>query len=250
MTAPKLERENSIVEAAIESLRKMDIQHASEDKKISFLKSKGLSDTQVQEVLQTVQNPVLPSLAPSRTAETITIRNWWKIVKNIVFATGVLGISGIFLVRYIKDWLIQVYNPFLKLYQLQVRHRLVATRSYFEHALEFCGLYKSVQSCEENEQSVSKAFKTMNYTIAKNFAKAIARTKEVCEANDKDLKELSEQTRELSTFVRQHLYFPVFGVSDATSAIRSDIRSLKGIFLSRRNFPSVQEWKQRNASYA
>jgi hypothetical protein len=77
----------------------------------------------------------------------------------------------------------------------------------------------------------------MNYTISKGLAKSNSLMQELVDMKY-DYGELTTSTRDLSTLVRQQLYFPLFN-NQPTTDIRSEIRSLKGLFLSKRNFPSV-----------
>jgi hypothetical protein len=94
-------------------------------------------------------------------------------------------------------------------------------------------LYKKVQDCDIQQESISKSFKQMNYTILKDLTKTRELIKDC--RNDTGITELWELTQTISSTIRQSLYFPA--QIPTLNGVKSDIRSLKGIFLSRRNFP-------------
>ncbi|KAJ2991342.1 hypothetical protein HDV02_003846 [Globomyces sp. JEL0801] len=90
--------------------------------------------------------------------------------------------------------------------------------------------------------SILKSFKQMVYNNSKNLSKTQIIIQDIQKSEGLDLNSVNESVKELARDVRQAVYYPSEGRSASqkdVQAIKSEIRSLKGILLSRRNFPTT-----------
>ncbi|KAJ3316016.1 hypothetical protein HDV04_000224 [Boothiomyces sp. JEL0838] len=243
------------VQKAVDFLSNPKVQTAPKEEKIKFLKGKGLTDGEIQTAFEKVASTKLTNTAlPPPTPISESTNSIQPVAKTsvvqprptryflLLYLLPILG-GGSWIVYQMK-WLQAVYIPFLELYEAQVAKRLKSTSAYFQDAFAFCTLYKSVLDCDEADTSISKSFKEMVYSVSKNISKLNNQLQDAT-VRPNIYKEVSLEAQNLGQAVRQATYYPAYSTyhSEANS-IKSEIRSLKGLLLSRRNFPTAGKLKQ------
>ncbi|KAJ3276817.1 hypothetical protein HDV01_002871 [Terramyces sp. JEL0728] len=244
------------IKKAVDFLSNPKVIAAPKEEKIKFLKGKGLTDLEIQTAFDQLQsspnttsNTVAPGppieFGPSTTPAIPPGGQSKQVVQKkknrfflLIYLLPIIG-GGTWVAYQIKKWLQAVYVPFIELYKKQVEKRLASTSAYFQNAFSLCTLYKSVLDCDEGDASISKSFKEMIYSVSKNISKVNSLLQDVG-AMPNIYKEMSQESQNFTQQVRQATYYPAYSTYHTeANAIKSEIRSLKGILLSRRNFPTV-----------
>lgn len=141
-----------------------------------------------------------------------------------------------------------IYKPFLKLYHQAVAIRRANLSSFLSQFYSSMLIFRASDS--QPEPCISREFKSIIEKTSGDIANlqtSMDALKSSREQN-KDIKKLSEKAGEAGKLLREILY-PTTpeayanqygGYSAPMQVLRSDIRGLKGMLLSRRNFPTVQ----------
>lgn len=98
-------------------------------------------------------------------------------------------------------------------------------------------IYRNCKELKESENSIHKQLNQSNYLESKsifNFQCNLKDLMEIVEKNQNSFINLKNFGKMTSELVRKELYFTS---KDSFNLLKSEIRSLKGILLSRQNFP-------------
>jgi hypothetical protein len=98
-------------------------------------------------------------------------------------------------------------------------------------------IYRNCKELKESENSIHKQLNQSNYLESKsifNFQCNLKDLMEIVEKNQNSFSNLKNIGKMTSELVRKELYFTS---NDSFNLLKSEIRSLKGILLSRQNFP-------------
>ncbi|KAI8900173.1 peroxisomal membrane anchor protein conserved region-domain-containing protein [Globomyces pollinis-pini] len=256
------------IQIAVQFLTK--VISAPKDKKIEFLKSKGLSMeeiniafsrvsntnvTSTQNAVQNVVNPPVNTQPPLPSRPSTIVPNYTQpiheqpIQKSYLMSKYIIGLimisvggGVVFMIKKWQEWVVNVYRPFVKLYKEHLQIRLTLMQNHLMDNLPYFNLFKKISDCEETDLSILKSFKQMVYNNSKNLSKTQIIIQDIQKSEGLDLNSVNESVKELARDVRQAVYYPSEGRSASqkdVQAIKSEIRSLKGILLSRRNFPTT-----------
>lgn len=138
---------------------------------------------------------------------------------------------------WIAHFLKMTNIPFMRLYWKELHKRRLLIQHYVSKLMIYFEFYKKVTQLDIHEDSVIKAFKEMVYSTSKNLSKLNAVIKDM---DPNTFAGLAESTKDLAGDFRQALYYPSLKAGQiGVGTVKSEIRSLKGMLLSRNNFPAA-----------
>lgn len=120
------------------------------------------------------------------------------------------------------------------------------TSNPFSPVFTYTSLFKPIKELSnENDENILKSLKNLIYTENKNLSRTTFQIQDQTErsaSSTESVMNLSRDIQNLSKSVREALYYPAeltYIAPKQVNDIKSDIRSMKGMLLSRRNFPTA-----------
>jgi len=276
-TQPTQSRENLIL-SAVKFLSNPQVRNSNEDKKVKFLLSKGLTQAEIDiaknrvdkeqpltlpvvnpQMMAITQPPVDPPPVPPRTYQmTVTRTPLWKMLIVILLITGAFSAA---MIAVIKKFLGPAVTAIIFAKQQLFSHQLNLFRKFNESLSTILSLRKSTSPSkplernnvnEDDESPTPYEIDEISTppTLLAPLVTDLSELSEKLSIHQQNLTkydtmpDLQLSLTTLATYLSSSIYsFSSWSSSNdrdsSVSQVRSEIRSLKGLLINRRNFPKI-----------
>jgi hypothetical protein len=216
---------------AIELLKSSIVKDASSSKIYQFLLSKGFT---MQEI-----NAAILKINEQQPRKFRLLKYLFIVSVTTAACTAYAATAVKVSKTLIQNWIINFYRPFLINYGQSLNNIKTQTMHRSGLVVQCLDHYKSVLDCSQKEKSISKSLKELTYSESKNLDKALMKLREYKERQRPELHSAVESFDAFASAVRSELYHTSSNGPEKLSSLKSEIRGLKGMLLSRRNFPAA-----------
>ncbi|RIA85676.1 hypothetical protein C1645_741369 [Glomus cerebriforme] len=257
---PTQPRENLIL-SAVKFLSSPQVRNADEDKKLKFLLSKGLTRVEIDIakgrvneekslVMDSVTTPTDPPPIPPRTYQMVVARTpLWKHLILVLLITGVFSAT---MIAVIKKFLGPAVTAIISAKQQLYAHQLNLFRRFNENLSTILSLRKSTSPNKSDESPTPYEIDGISTppNLLAPLATDLSELTEKLSTHQQNLAkydtmpDLQLSFTSLATYLSSSVYsFSSWSSSNdrdsSVSQVRSEIRSLKGLLINRRNFPKI-----------